>query len=350
MKMLKIVAVAFLCVSTTGCVSLSGHPNRTEDISSRKEMLRVRYFDLENKTDAPPNQDSVQEDSLQPMLTESILMNYMNGLYDNNAKKKRSSRDEIVYGRMELYDLNYFTFRKMVYKEGTTSNVALDILGVGVGAAGAAVTGADGSRILSAISGGLSGTRTSINKNLYFERTLPAILVQMDANRDTIRAEIYESLQGADVDAYPLGRAVVELERYFTAGTIPGAIEAIVKQAGVAKQKAEEKLEGVKEWILEDVDFAIDVMRLARNLRDGEALKLMTNPPSPIDDDAKTMAVNVVSGATVWKGPANSVLTKLGEASEDEARRVLEIVIGKLEDKSNRVLELWKAAMTPLQN
>ena len=91
-----------------------------------------------------------------------------------------------------------------------SANLTIDTLGVVIGAAGAAVTGSDGSRVLSALSGGISGTGTAINKNLYYERTLPALLALMDAKRDEIRAEI---LAGMTLDqiAYPLGRALTDL-------------------------------------------------------------------------------------------------------------------------------------------
>ncbi len=312
-----------------GCASLSGHPSRSEDVKARMDDLRARYFEHGTKDATDTN----------------VIEKYRAGNLDNGSSK-RSVRDDIVYGRMELYDLEYSIFRKTVYTEGTGSNLALDVLGVGVGAAGAAVTGADASRILSAISGGISGTATSLNKNLYYERTLPAILAHMNANREAVRADIYASLQASDENVYPLGRALVDLERFFAAGTIPGAVESIVKEAGVAKNDADDKLAAViSKSNVTDVSLAVEVVKSAAKLPDGVALKVLKNPASPIDEKAKDSAAKRAAAQWPEVNSWNTLLTKLGGENDSAARQILSMVLAGLEDKSDQKLKLWKAAL-----
>ena len=297
----------------TSCASTSGFQERPERIDTKLERLQKDYF--------LPGTDVLAE-------------------YNKPERPdKQSYRDNVVHGRLLAIDMQYGLFKQALYEEGVTTNVAIDTLGVVVGTAGAAVTGSDGSRILSALSGGISGTGTAINENLYYKRTLPALLALMDAKREAIRAEIISGLT-TDHNTYPLGRALVDLERYVQAGSIPGAISEILASAGEAKSIAEEKIEITRdrEFIdakaQERIDRLIDV---ANQLPENAALDILRAPPSEIDSETLVAIRGVLGGVEL--GDA------ISELEDMEAKKILKMILVLMADRNEENVAVWKAAM-----
>lgn len=256
--------------------------------------------------------------------------------------EKRSYRDEVAYSRMRAYDLQFALFQEAIYKEAVGSNLWLDIAGVVVGGAGAAVTSTDGSRILSALSGGLSGARTSINKNLYYERTMPALMATMVADREQVKAEIIQYLD-LPVTAYPLARAMVDLERYFNAGSIPGAVANISKEAGKSAQQAVMILEEerTKKTVTAEAQERIErLIDAVDGLLTGQAADLLVNPPLPLGPDIVGMVEARLD---------NQPLTAATLSNRDlDARALLKMVLVLLSDRSEEALAPWLAAIEGL--
>ena len=315
------VLVATLVASLlAACASTRGFPDRTEDVGDRLESLKANYF-----------------------LPSANVVEIFHGL---PANEKRAYRDKVVYARMMAIDLQFATFKEAIYQDGIVSNLSLEILGVAVGAAGAVTTGADTSRILSALSGGISGSRTAINKNLYYERTMPALLALMDAEREKIKVQIEEGLQ-QEFDVYPLGKALVDLERYFEVGSIPGAIASVTATAGKTKQQAEEDLSVVRKAAFVDPaaqERVATLFDLVDDLPAGNAWKILQKPPSPLDENTKKRIKAQLDGT-----PLDKAAGKLGGAANDaNAKIILKRVLKTLDDRSKANLDKWKAAIEAL--
>jgi hypothetical protein len=77
-----------------------------------------------------------------------------------------------------------------------------------------------------------------VDKDLFYQKTMPAILAQMQARRAEMVAQITTGL-GRSTTAYPLSQAIVDLGAYENAGSIPGAINGIVTDAGKKTADAE---------------------------------------------------------------------------------------------------------------
>ena len=203
-----------------GCASTSGFPERPEAAEDTKAALIEKYF----------------------LPKTNILKDYEK----TPKEEKKAYRNEVVYGRMAAIDIEYGLFKEAIYEEAVGSNLSIDILGITAGAAGAAVTGAAASRVLSSVSTVISGTGTAMNKNLYYEKTMPALLALMDARRAEVRADILDGLL-LSVAIYPLSRAIADLERYLHAGSIPGAISGVVKAAGKVDATVQIRLQALAE-------------------------------------------------------------------------------------------------------
>ena len=314
---LWLVLIPFTLV-LTGCVSTSGFPERPETIKTELESLQATYF--------LPGKD--------------VLAEYNR----REESEKQSYRDDVVHGRLLAIDMQYGLFKQAIYEEGVTTNLTIDTLGVVVGAAGAVVTGSDGSRILSALSGGISGTGTAINKNLYYERTLPALLALMDAKRDEIRAEILTGLV-LDHGGYPLGRALTDLERYVQAGSIPGAISEVLATAGEAKTKAEAKISIIRDEAFveakaqERIDKLLDV---ADQLPENAALQILQNPPSEIDAETLVQVQAILGGVEL----SQAIATVLQD--DAKAKQTLKFILVLMANRNEDNVTIWNAAMVAL--
>ncbi|MET3130887.1 hypothetical protein AAKU55_001145 [Oxalobacteraceae bacterium GrIS 1.11] len=155
----------------------------------------------------------------------------------DGMEEQRQIRNEFIEIRSALIDKNYKDFKKEIYFQRVGGNVSADIALLGLSGVGTAVSAATAKTWLSAISGGITGARVSVDKNVYFDQTLPALLAQMDGSRGVIRLRLLQA-QALDVYSYPLMQAVADLEDYYAAGTIASAISGVTAQANIAKQDA----------------------------------------------------------------------------------------------------------------
>ena len=309
--------VTLLVFALAGCASIRGFPERPESASKKLAELQEKFF-----------------------LPDTNVLEEFEELDDSTEKRKY--RDKVVYGRLLALDMQFSLFKEAIYEEGVFSNLSFDILGVAVGVAGAITSGADASRILSALSGGISGAGTAIDKNLYYERTLPALIALMDANREKIRAEILRGLTQSVV-AYPLGFALADLELYLQAGSIPGAVAAVTATAGETKTKSEKKIEIVRDKAFVDPRAQKRVKQLldlADKLDNKDALEILNAPPSEIDREIEFAIKGRLGGDARGSDKANELL-----AEDSNAKEILKMVVVLINDRSEENIEIWKAAI-----
>jgi len=307
--------ILLICINSTllSCASIGGFPERTDDVNSQLKDLQGKYFHPGGS--ATGGKIDMYNSSTDPV-------------------ERKKLRNEIILNRLLAYDLQFSLFQEALYKEGIVSNLSLDILGMGVGIAGGVVTQATTSRILSALSGGISGSRTAINKNLYYERTLPALLALMIANREKIKIEIYTGSQQEDA-VYPLGQAISDLERYFIAGSIPGAIASVNEEAGKKQAQATIEFKAVrdKEYVDTATQKRIDkLLDAIEKLESGKALDLLRNPPTKI---------STATEALITASRGNVAIDAL---PNERAKTILKRVI-VLSERTETELQAWEAAV-----
>jgi hypothetical protein len=85
------------------------------------------------------------------------------------------------------------------------------------------------------------GAKTAISADLFYQRTLPALIAQMDANRASVKAVLLTGLAKSDAQ-YPLPRALVDLQQLSDAGSMIGAVGSITESAAIQKEAAEGNL------------------------------------------------------------------------------------------------------------
>ena len=318
LNLCRIVWISISIFSLSGCSSISGYPERPDSSQLKLETLRNKYF-----------------------LPAVDVLSVYEALASESQKK--SYRNRVTHGRLLALDLQYSLFKEAVYSEGISTNLSLDIAGIITGGAGATVTNTEASQILSALSGGIAGSKTAINQNMYYERTMPAMLALMDAERNKIRVQILKGLI-QPVSNYSLGQALSDLERYYDVGSIPGAIASLTETAGEKAKEAADELSFVREASFVDAKAQVNVaeaLGLVDSLPSGEAWQLISKPPGAIDPKALN-ALYARLGVADMNG-AQGLLS--GAANDAKAKKALKMILALVADRSEKNLSNWIAAL-----
>lgn len=222
-----------LCLGLCACRTAQGYPDRAFNLQTELAMLADYH-----KPD--------------------ILTRY------SAAQDKRAFRDEVIYARIRAIDLRFGEFQQRLSKEGNWTSLGLDLTVLALSGAGTIVADAGTKGTLAALSGGFTGSKSAVDKTLFFNKTLPVILSQMEAKRLDILAKLLNNLN-LDVNRYPLVAALTDLDKYYEAGTIPGALVSLTAESGQAVSESGEKLAEVLEGKFTDDD-------------PGRALRLFVRP------------------------------------------------------------------------
>lgn len=271
------MAFVISCSLMSGCSSLSGIPERSVSVESELAAL-TEYF------------------------SPAVITTYDRL---STESEKKAYRDKVIAARIRAIDLNFNQFAQNISAESKQLNIGTDTTVLLLGAAGAVSTVTSTQAILAATSATVTGVKSSIDKNAYFDATLAALLSQMQANRKKVLVNLYAGMQMAD-SAYPLMRALVDLEDYFQAGTIIGAVNEISKEAGVQKSQADTTI--------------IEIMQ-GTYLKDkaGDTLRLFWKP------DGKTIDAANEASIKAWmadNGITNTSLTFFIKSGQFAAARV----------------------------
>ena len=166
--------------------------------------------------------------------------------YYTGGLETKARRDEFIVGRLTLYNLAYIKFIRQFYLSNAQLNSILDITNIGIGLTATLVEPVVTKSILAAIAAGLTGSRLSIEKNFFQEQTIQVLITQMNAQRTAALVPIQRGL-GQSVEEYPLALAIVDLNTYYEAGTIQGAITGIQVSAGQLQATADQDLSRLRE-------------------------------------------------------------------------------------------------------
>lgn len=206
--------VVLLATAVAGCASFKGAPDQSI-------------------SEDDPNR-SIPRIAINTVLKQAVT--------DIEAKKKFSQeeRNEIVFAAMAEIDALYGAFEVGVVGEVRRSGFFTTLAELAVDGAGS-FAGGGTSRILSAVSAGITGATESFDKDILVDRTVQALTAQMRASRKLVRARILPRLK-QPIRAYPLTAAVSDLIAYRQAGTIVSALQKIAADATDADQKSSASL------------------------------------------------------------------------------------------------------------
>ena len=217
MKSQKFRAAALLiaALSLGGCAAaLQGFPDRVKDSDAELAILG-------------------------PFMTKEVITKYQN---ESDADKKKLIRDEYVNAQISAINIHFGEFEKALFREGVGAGIGTDWIKLALGGVGALYSSV--SQAFSAATAFIEGAKASFDKQAFFENTITTLFAAMDANRKTVQVKIREGLDQPVAD-YPLTQAMADLEDYYIAGTIPGALISINADSGAKGKEAVIALRGI---------------------------------------------------------------------------------------------------------
>ncbi|HYI48516.1 MAG TPA: hypothetical protein VEX35_08635 [Allosphingosinicella sp.] len=148
---------------------------------------------------------------------------------------RKGYRNMVIGTYMMAADMRYMQFRRRLAAESRGSSLLLDIGILGLSGGASLATEAT-ANALAAGAAGLTGTRAAVSRDVYFDRTVPAMIGVMDAERTRIRTLIMVNLRKPAED-YPLAIAMSDVASYEAAASLDGAIEVLTRDASERSQR-----------------------------------------------------------------------------------------------------------------
>lgn len=150
------------------------------------------------------------------------------------------ARNRFISGRLTMMNIRYIQFIRSSTADKQLLDSAAQMLTLGLSLAGATVPGAATKTLLAVAAAGVTGSKEIVDKNYYYEKTIPALIAQMNAER---RKALVPLLSGMthSLSTYTFEQAIDDLHTYYFAGTFIGAINAIQADAG-AKERAQDEV------------------------------------------------------------------------------------------------------------
>jgi hypothetical protein len=214
-----------MLVAIAGCTAMNGYPKKCGDVKA--ELKNLEQYYLPDKLDE------------------------YNKLVGEDARK--ALRDNVVNGRLHAIDLQFTEFEQAVAGEHVKADLASDVAIIAVSATGTALAGYGVAQtVLLAVNSVISGTRAAVNEKVYFKKTIAVLFAKMESLRKVVLVRIRTGLTQPD-SKYSLHEALIDLDDYYKAGSIPGALMGILEEAGASADEADKELKEIARY-----DYAPD--------------------------------------------------------------------------------------------
>jgi hypothetical protein len=159
-----------------------------------------------------------------------------------DREKKVARRNRILREYVWLIDQNYDQFEARYYGAQAGVNWAGDVVNIGLTGVSSVTGTAHLKSVLSAIATGVTGIKTSYEKNFFDQQTRSAIVQKMRALRAEQLALLEdENHMKAGISEYDLQSGINDVNRYYDAGTVIAALQSIAESAGTQTIKAQDK-------------------------------------------------------------------------------------------------------------
>lgn len=161
---------------------------------------------------------------------------------DPKQKLAQAARNNIAWGLMGLMDDLYNVYSAHLYSGKGALAVSGDVANVGLTTAVAIATRTAAKTLFGALGTAVAGINLSVNKNVFAQQTYQVIALAMETRRTAIYTEISDGLAKKTVLEYPLAAVKRDLVLYLYAGSLPGGLQEIQKEAGAASAATDSQI------------------------------------------------------------------------------------------------------------
>lgn len=181
--------------------------------------------------------------------TRPVIMEYLqSGLNTDQfhayraatGTQKKELRNSIVLSAMGVMDVEYTRFEQNLTRERQQLPFLATAASIALSGTGALIDDSVTKSTLAAVDTALKGTKESYDKEILANQTIAFLQTQMRTNRNNVRSRILAQLS-EPADVYPLELAMVDLEDYYSAGTITGGLIGINEETADKFRSSEEK-------------------------------------------------------------------------------------------------------------
>jgi hypothetical protein len=222
-------------------------------------------------------------------------------------------RNYVVASYTSAIDKRYRTFTDQLRSGGRGSALGFGLLQLGLTGATALAKEADVSE-LATITAIATGAGAVVDENVFFDRTMPAIIAAMDAERAGIKTDIARK-KALSADRYSLDEAIDDLDRLQRAGRLDRALARITRAAEADRVAQEEELNAITSACDDISVLAAPLNERFRNLvgtQDGENPELRQTA-------ASVLRLEVEPGTVpTWAGLREAFDQKLCDDTEKE--------------------------------
>jgi hypothetical protein len=199
-----------ICLAVVGCLPSAGNgPQRLFTVDEETESIRAQI-------------GPVQFDRY----------------YALPEAERATYRNEYVTARMYAIDLAYNAFEAALTKERQRTGFAATTANLGLTTAATLVSPPGTKDLLTSAATVLTGLKAAYNDDILLAHTIELLQTQMRASRATVSTNIIKGLQ-AGIAQYPLTAALSDVEAYYQAGTITGALVKLNETVGTTARNAE---------------------------------------------------------------------------------------------------------------
>jgi len=194
----------------------------------------------------------------------------LGAFYGTSAQRgglaRRDYRDMVMAIYLGAIDAEYYKFRQDLAASGRGSALGMDLLVLGLTGA-TALASADDFEDWAVAATMAGGARAAVDKNLFFDRTLPSVISAMDAERARVRTSIEQKID-LDESRYPLPAVFNDIAAYQLAGTLERGMQRVAAIASADAAAAQADLDRAVAACEQVEDLAEDNRRLTEVLRD----------------------------------------------------------------------------------
>jgi hypothetical protein len=211
----RCVVVGIMLTALGGCVALSDGPERVITVNEQVSSV--------------------------PEAAKSIAAVPMPS---GNESFDKPVRNYYITERMYLIDLEFNPYFARLTTQNQAGNLAADTALITTTFLTTVLASPATKTALGAAATGIAGLRTDISQDVLLTHTIQLLLQQMETSRNHVRARIEGNLQACKTSEYTVWQALTDLEDYYRAGTLPGALEALAAATGNNNQQSKDVKNG----------------------------------------------------------------------------------------------------------
>ncbi|MBJ6610671.1 MAG: hypothetical protein JG718_09960 [Candidatus Thiothrix moscowensis] len=164
----------------------------------------------------------------------------------NSKEFSKEERDRYIQVKLIAIDAQYLDFVNQLKSQNNSSSIVVSLakLGINAIASTSAIPSATGKANAHALSALITGGKESFDKVSLFNEVMPGLILKMDANRKKVLNKILSRTKNG-IDQYPYALAASDLNDYYQAGTLYGAINGVSEDAGLDVEDLERKKDDI---------------------------------------------------------------------------------------------------------